>query len=195
MKIKNKSKNKKNKKETVIKVAKVVLKIIGAAGFVSMAVMAPNALQALDMFTGRKKKYRAYYIKNTIYRLKDRGIVEFKKRGGKTFLRLTEKGQRELLKYQLREKVIEKPKRWDKKWRVVIFDIKEQLRNLRKGLRQELINLGFIRLQNSVWVYPYECEEVVAMIKTYFAIGKDVLYMTVDKIENDRWLKEEFNLT
>jgi len=183
-----------NKKETAIKVAKVVLKIIGAAGFVSMAIMAPNALQALDMFSDKKKKYHSYYIKNTTSRLKDRGLVEFKKRDGEIFLQLTKKGQKELLKYQLREKIIKKPKKWDKKWRVIVFDIKEQARNLRDGLRKELVNLGFVKLQNSVWVYPYDCEDVVALIKTYFGIGKDVLYMVVEKVENDRWLKEDFDL-
>ena len=123
-----------------------------------------------------------------------RELIEFYKRGKGTFIRLTKKGQKELLKYQLREKVIKKPKKWDKKWRVVIFDIKEQSRNLRGGLRKELVSLGFVKLQNSVWVYPYECAGVIAMIKTYFEIEKDVLFMTVEEIENDKWLKKEFNL-
>jgi len=186
------------KKETAIKTGKIILKIIGAAGFVSMAVLAPNALQSLDMFGGKEKRRRYFspsYFNRAVNRLENRGLLEFKKtRDGKTFVRLTKKGQKELLKYQIRDKIIKKPKKWNKKWHVVIFDIKEEARNLREGLRIELINLGFVKLQNSVWVYPYECEEVVAMIKTYFRIAKDVLYMTVDKIENDKWLKEEFDL-
>jgi len=109
-------------------------------------------------------------------------------------VRLTDKGQKELLRYQLQDKKIVKPKRWDKKWRVVIFDIEERARNLREGLRNELNNLGFVKVQGSVWVYPYECAEVVALIKTYFAIEEDVLFMTVDQMENDEWLKEEFGL-
>jgi len=185
------------KRETAVKTGKIILKIIGATGFVSMAVLAPNAVQSLEMFWGKdKRKYHsASYIKKAIYKLQQRDMLEFvKNKEGKTLVRLTEKGQRELLKYQIREKVIKKPKRWNKKWHVVVFDIKEVVKNLREGLRKELINLGFIKLQNSVWVYPYECEEVIFMIKTYFQIGKGVLYMTVDKIENDKWLKEEFNL-
>lgn len=184
-----------NKKEGAIKVAKIILKIIGAAGFISMAIMAPNALQALDMFSGdKKRRYGEYYIKNTFFRLKDRGMVEFVKKDGKTLVRLTEKGNKELLKYQMREKMIKKPKRWDGKWRMVIFDIKERSRNIRAGLRKELVALGFLKLQNSVWVYPYDCEEVVIMLKAYFRIGKDVLYLIVEKIENDKWIKNEFNL-
>ena len=185
-------------KETTIKVGritgKIILGTITTTGLISMAILAPNAVQALDMFTGRKKYYRSSYVKKAIYKLEERGFIEFKEQKEGIFVRLTDKGRRDLLKYQMRDKMIKKPRKWDKKWRVVIFDIKEQDRNLREGLRKELINLGFIKLQNSVWVYPYECEEIIIMLKSYFRLGKDVLYMTVEKIENDKWLKDDFDL-
>ena len=82
----------------------------------------------------------------------------------------------------------------DRKWRVVIFDIKEYRRKTRDKLRITLTSLGFIKLQNSVWVFPYECEDVMVMLKASYKIGNDVLYMTVDKIENDKWLKKKFLL-
>jgi len=188
---------KKETKETVINVGKFILGSVGAVGLISMAVLAPNAVQCLEMFWGKnKRKYSSkYYIKRTMRRLESRGLIEIKNRYEQEFVRLTEKGRKELLKYQMREKVIEKPRKWDKKWRVVIFDIEERARNLREGLRIELTNLGFIRLQNSVWVHPYECNEAIAMIKTYFKIEANVLYMTVDEIEDDEWLKQQFDLS
>ncbi|MBU3925990.1 CRISPR-associated endonuclease Cas2 [Patescibacteria group bacterium] len=184
------------KKEKKIKIAKIILKTVAAADIISMIILAPNALQCLDMFYDRRKrKYNPkYYIQNTIGRLKNQGLIKFETKNGKKFVRLTEKGEKELLKYQLQELVVKKPKKWDEKWRVIIFDIKEKRRKTRDELRRELNNLGFIKLQNSVWVYPYECEEIIIMLKAYYLIGKDVLYMTVEKIENDRWLKEEFKL-
>lgn len=181
-------------KEKRIEIAKIVLKTLAVTGVLSMAILAPNALQALDMFYERKKYNPKYQVKKAITRLKERGSIEFYKNNGKLFVRLTPKGEKELLKYQLKELTIKKPKRWDGKWRVVIFDIREYKRYIRDGLRETLINLGFLRLQNSVWVYPYECEEVIAMMKASFHIGKDVLYMTVEKVENDKWLKKEFDL-
>jgi len=186
-------------RETKIKIVKIILGVIAAGGVLTMAAVAPNSLKMIDLFYDkRKRKYdiykKRYYINSNISKLRDKGLVKFEKRNGKTFIRLTDKGQKELLRYQLREKIIEKPKKWNKKWHVVIFDIKEQSRNLREGLRKELINLGFVKLQNSVWVHPYECAEAIGMIKTYFEIGKDVLYMTVEEIENDKWLRKEFGL-
>lgn len=169
---------------------------IAVAGVLAVAAVAPNTLQAIDLFRGgEKRKYHmGSYVNKSIVNLKNRGLIKFEKEGGKNFIRLTEKGERELLKYQLRETTIQKPKKWDEKWRVIIFDIKEKRKIIREGLRQELRNLGFVKLQNSVWVFPFECEEVIILLKSYFHIGKDVLYMTVERIENDKWLKEEFGL-
>lgn len=181
-------------KKTNIKVGKIVLMTIAGAGLLSMAVVAPNALQVIDMFSGKKNKYRKYYIDSAVSRLIKQGLVRFENKDGKKFVTLTEKGQLLVKKYEFQEKKIKRPKKWDKKWRVVIFDIKEYRRKTRDKLRITLINLGFVKLQNSVWVFPYDCEDIIVMLKADFRIGKDVLYMTVDKIENDKWLKKEFSL-
>lgn len=184
------------KRETKIKVGKIILGSIATAGLISMAVLAPNAVQALEMFWGKdKRKYNTkYYIKTTINKLAQRGLIQFQAEKGKTFIRLTKNGKEELLKYRLGDIKIKKPKKWDKKWRLIIFDIKEERKKTRDAFRNELLNLGFRKLQNSVWVYPYDCEEVVIMLKAHFHAGKDILYITAEKIENDKWLKREFNL-
>lgn len=182
-------------KKTNIKVGKIVLMTIAGAGLLSMAIVAPNALQVIDMFSNKKNKYRKYYINSAVSRLIKQNLIRFENKDGKKFVTLTEKGQLLVKKYEFQEKKIKRPKKWDKKWRVVIFDIKEYRRKTRDRLRITLINLGFVKLQNSVWVFPYDCEDIIVLLKADFKIGKDVLYMTVDKIENDKWLKKEFSLS
>ena len=54
--------------------------------------------------------------------------------------------------------------KWDKKWRVVIFDIPQELHKERVKLRQRLKSLGFSSLQKSVLVFPYPCEEEVGEV-------------------------------
>ena len=78
---------------------------------------------------------------------------------------------------------------------MIIFDIKEGKRQTRDELRIWLNHLGFIRLQNSVWVFPYECQEVIVLLKSHFHIGKEVLYLTVESIENDTWVKKVFDIS
>ncbi len=54
--------------------------------------------------------------------------------------------------------------------------------------------LGFARLQDSVWVYPYDCEDLMALLKADLKIGAAVLYMVVEHIENDKQLQTQFAL-
>ena len=41
---------------------------------------------------------------------------------------------------------------------------------------------------------PYDCEELIAMMKVELRIGKDILYIIADSVENDRWVRKQFNL-
>ncbi len=178
-----------------IPVQKILLTTIAVAGILSVAVLAPNALQVIKQFSKGKNYERKKYLNNSIGRLEKKGLIRFEtKDNGKKFVRLTRKGEERLAKYRIGDLKIKKPLRWDKKWRVVIFDIKEKRRHLRDLLRNLLDRFGFIKLQNSVWIHPYECKELVVMLKSNLFLGKDVLYMTVEKIENDKWLKEAFGL-
>lgn len=174
-------------------VVKVILSTIAVGGLITLVAVCPNAVQALTLLTGRSR--RPYYVRAVVGRLLDRGLIEFKKtRSGKKYLHLTDKGRKELLKYQVGELTIKKPKHWDGKWRVIIFDIKELRRGDRDRLRVQLRRLGFARLQQSVWIYPYHCEELIVLLKSYFRFGKDLLYMTVDHLEYDQGLREQFGL-
>ena len=77
---------------------------------------------------------------------------------------------------------------------MVIYDIKEKRRGVRGKLRDTLSTFGFYKLQASTWVYPYECEELIILLKADFKIGTEVLYVIVEKIENDQKLKDHFGL-
>ena len=179
-------------------VIKTILSVVAVGGLITLAAVAPNAVQLLK-FTSlarRQLSNRRYYINRLAEKLIKRGLMRVGNNSqGQKVLRLTSRGRQELEHYKMRDKVIVKPKRWDGKYRVIIFDIKEWKKKTRNNLRYWLGHLGFVRLQNSVWVHPYECQEVVALLKSNFKIGNEVLYLTVESVENDRWLKKEFGLT
>lgn len=178
-----------------IPVKKIILTTIATAGLLSVALVAPNALQVIKQFSGKDDYSRKKYLDNSIGNLLKKGYIIFEVRDNKKFVKLTKKGEIELAKYKIGDLKIKKPRKWDKKWRIVIFDIKEKRKRTRELLRITLNRLGFVKLQNSVWVFPYKCEELVIMLKSNLFLGKDVLYMTVEKIENDKWLKETFDLS
>ena len=128
-----------------------------------------------------------------ISKLLAEGLLVRENHNGISLLRITNKG-RGYLSQEQRRHTIEKPKRWDGKWRLVIFDIKEPRRKTRDALRAELKAVGFRMLQDSVWIYPYACEEYVALLKADLHVGKDILYLIVDELENERFLREQFDL-
>jgi len=170
----------------------IILETVATAGILGMALVAPNAIQTLRK-SGFLLKIRQKEIINlSLYRLVQNGLLARDNRG---YLKLTPKGEEKLRQCELRDYKIAKPKKWDKKWRMLIFDVREERKVLRDKLRRTLVAIGFERLQYSVWVYPYDCEDLINLLKVDFKIGKDLLYIISDSIENDTWLKKHFNLT
>ncbi len=163
-------------------------------------MMAIGAAPRIDLLKliGQKKRnpYRfKHQINDALRRLALKGFVVFEAKGVRRFARLTPSGKRHL-EYEQQKALLnlEHKKRWDKRWRVIIFDIPEYRRNTRDQLRVTMQNSGFYRLQNSVWLYPYDCEDFVTLLKADLHVGSAVLYMVVEKIENDQKIKDFFTL-
>lgn len=175
-------------------VQKTILACLSVAGILTLATIAPNTVQLLRYLPGVNRAKKRYYVKSSVTHLKENGLIEFVTREHKTFARLTLKGKLRLRQYQLDEIKVKHPNRWNEKWHVVIFDIKEIKRRVRDQLRIQLTRFEFYRLQQSVWISPYECEEFIFMLKTAFGLGREVIYITADKIENDKKLREVFGL-
>ncbi|MCR4334196.1 MAG: hypothetical protein NUV47_00465 [Patescibacteria group bacterium] len=170
-------------------IQKVVLQSVAMAGLLSVALLAPNALQVLKMFGYKPNRRDKEILLRSRSRLIKQGFLKYEN----DFITLTDKGKEKLYHLQTKDSIVV-PKKWDKKWRIVIFDIKEYRRVLRDKLRLTLISIGFKCLQRSVWVFPYDCEDFITLLKADFKIGKDILYIIADTIENDKKLKEYFGL-
>lgn len=173
----------------------IVLKSVLAVGILGVALVAPNALQTIKFFqkdTGYKE--RKYSLNKKIFVLEKQGFIKFVKKGDKKFATLTPKGKKEIEKYLLYDLEIKKPKKWDRKWRIVSFDIKNTKTPLRNLLRHHLKRLGFVQYQKSIWIHPYECEEIIIMLKSYFRFGKEVMYIVAEHLENDKELKKHFGV-
>lgn len=104
------------------------------------------------------KNVNPHSFRTTMWRLEKKGFIQREVIESEICFRLTEIGLREMEsrnKKLLENKLIKLPKKeekWDKVWRVVIFDIPEQNRRIRSVLRQTLRILKFAPLQKSVWI-------------------------------------------
>ncbi len=173
-----------------------MLGAVALAGMLSVALVAPNAVRLLAPLERglRRKMDPKYAASYTFRRLIQRGLIQIEETERGKFARLTQKGELILRQFDRTSVRLKKPKRWDGKWRILIFDIKEQRRWVRDRLRITLVGLGFLQLQRSVWVYPYDCEDFVTLMKADFHAGSEILYVVADRIENDGKLRWHFNL-
>ena len=98
------------------------------------------------------------------------------------------------LTYQLDTMKLDRPKKWDKKWRVVIFDVPNKYGRTRDIFRKRLDQLGLRKIQKSVYVSPYPCFKEVEFLRELYGIPVTVQYLLVEQIEDDAFLKRQFNL-
>ncbi|MFZ2038415.1 MAG: hypothetical protein WAV11_00535 [Minisyncoccia bacterium] len=177
----------------ITRIQEAVLMSVAAAGLLSAALLAPNSLKLLKVFDieGKIFKNAKFSVGRSRKRLIENGLLNYTKEG---FLKLTPEGEKVMRKIEVKNYKIEKPRKWDKKWRILIFDIRESRKNIRDRIREILSLIGFVRLQNSVWVYPYDCEDLINLTKADSAIGRELLYIVADRIENEKALLDHFKL-
>jgi len=85
-----------------------------------------------------------------------------------------------------------KPKCWDGKWRIVLFDIPEKDRSFRNILREHLYALNFLKLQHSVFVSPYPFEKQILELATLYSAESYVRVITAIQIDNGNKIKRHF---
>jgi CRISPR/Cas system-associated endoribonuclease Cas2 len=183
------------KKRIYTNVQQTLLATVALAGIVLVATTAPNLPMALDKLPAIKRAKLKYQYRTAFGRLAAQGHIVFEKRDDKQYARITESGRKALALEQEKAKLQNtKKKRWNGRWRVVIFDVPEKRRKTRDRLREIMDRTGFMRLQDSVWVFPYDCEDFITLLKAELKIGVAVLYMVVEHIENDKHLRAHFGL-
>lgn len=178
------------KRKRRVDLQKVILNVVAGAGILAVGLIAPNALGALGKLgIIPTRRYKDAIVASRA-RLVRRGLLVYEDKK----LRLTPKGEDQLRHLELKDFKFKTPKRWDGRWRVLIFDIPERRKGLRDKVRLTLSRVGFVRLQDSVWLYPYPCEDLLTLLKADFRIGKDMLYMIVDTLEYDTPFRKKFGL-
>lgn len=186
----------------ILKSAKITAKgLIRLSGFYFNPIDGFDAKSIYQKFYGtyyankeesriKEKIRKEWEIKRSIKRLQSMDYIKINEARKKVYL--TEKGFLEFIKFRIHDnKGI-----WDSKWRMIIFDIPEKKRQQRDFLRKQLKWLGFKELQKSVWIFPYDIrkdvEELLSICKP--DIGGDIRFLTTEKIDSDKDLREYFNL-
>ncbi len=151
----------------------------------------PLPFETKYSWASRLRGFDQPYFYTSVNRLKDKGYIKVTQKNSKKFLKITKKGQLELL--FVKAKLAQKQK-WDKKWRMAIFDIPEDHRHKRSELRMLLKKNGFKKLQASVYISPFKINrEAVKYLKKTGLISF-IRFVRVDEMDSDKDIKKMFKL-
>lgn len=169
---------------------KILYYILIAGGTIAASILAPKLPYELLKSYIKENKFKKFQFDRDLGRLDNRGDIQI----GKDTISITKKGKERVLKYNLEDMVIKKPLKWDKKWRLVVFDIPNYKRNASNVLRHKLESLGFIPYQKSIFILPYECRNEIDYIREIYEVGSNVKLIVADEIDDEEYFKRKFNL-
>ncbi len=173
---------------------KVLLLLLGGLAL-GLSRSPRTAFRLLKGLTKEWQDIEKRALKRAIKSLYESKMVEEKyNKDGTIAIVLSEEGKKKALVYDLDKMEIKKPKQWDKKWRIVMFDIPELKKKEREGLRYRLKYLGFYEFQKSVFVHPFDCKDEIDYIIELYKIKKFVRFIVADFLDNELDLENHFGL-
>lgn len=135
-------------------------------------------------------------IYNAIRRLNQKRLIKMTEKNNKLYMEITDNGKRLIRDFDYDNLELPKPKTWDKKWRLVIFDIPENKNKERHALSIKLKDLGFYPLQKSNFIYPYDCQDEIDFVCEFLSINRYVNYCLVESLgKREGDLRQFFNLS
>ena len=154
-------------------ISRKILKILLVSGAISLALSLPHGVrQLLKQLPKELKKFKRKQLMRSLYNLRAKNFVKLIREDNNNItVELTENGRTIIKEMDIDRIQLEKPEFWDKKWRLVVFDIPEKKKMARESLRMKLKDLGFRKFQHSIWVTPFSCEKEINFIKSVFNLS------------------------
>lgn len=164
---------------------KKIIQAIADGLFVGYAIFDPKARNKhfYDIIEGNKRPKEA--VDKAFGTLQEKDLIYL---GGEEIL-LTEKGKK-LLKELNFEEVIQPLEDWDGMWNLLSYDIPTKQKKVCDYFRRKLIEVGYKQVHKSLWIYPYNYKEEVAVFAHSLGIASYIIYMQTASIPNEeKYLK------
>lgn len=174
---------------------KTMLHVLGAAGNAGLTLLFEAGKESVFESAQGEFSYKAWQMRQRLRQLEKQHCIDIvEEPDGKITVTITKHGMVRALTYELDTMKLTMPSKWDKKWRLVIFDIPEKERRLRDLFRMRLKQLGLYQLQESVYISPYPCFDEVEFLREIYGVAFTVRYLLVEKAEEDAFLRTHFKL-
>jgi DNA-binding transcriptional regulator PaaX len=174
---------------------KLLYEFLKSGGAMVLVFAAPGAAPYLLKGFMKKNNMNNSQLNRSLKIMKEEGLISMKEdKDGSITVKLKKEGKIRAQKYQIEEMELKKPRKWDKKWRMVIFDIPESKKVARNVLKAKLDELGFRLIQKSVYIHPFPCEEEIEFIAAVYEVKKYVQVHRIDRIHNEKSLLKLFGM-
>ncbi len=173
---------------------KILLLLLGGAALL-LAYNPKKQLRVIEQISKEWKKINRRKLYYFINQFKYERLVDFREnKDGTIKMVLNDDGKKRALVYSLDQLELKKERVWDKKWRIVIFDIPEKKKRGREALRLKLKELGFKELQKSIFAFPYKCKDEIDFVVEVFELRQYVRFIETSNLFHDADLRLHFNL-
>ncbi len=172
---------------------KILLLLFGGASL-GLAGSPRSQIRVIKQMTDEWRKINKRSLIRNLHDLYNYGYISWEEKSdGTCKVVITKKGISRAKLLDLDNLTIDKPHKWDGKWRIVFFDIPEKKRKARNALREKLRDLGFCEMQKSILVLPYECQDEINFVVSVFNIKPYVQYAEMINPTNELSLRRFFN--
>lgn len=175
--------------------AQKALLLLLAGSALILAYSPKKQLRMLKNLAREWKEIERRALYNAIKSLYKNKMIDMKENLDDTItITLNDSGKRKALTYNIENMKIPAMKHWDKKWRIILFDIPEKYKKSRRALSGSLKNIGCFQFQKSVFVHPFECRNEIDFVIEFFSMKPYVRFITAESIDNELDLKKHFDL-
>src|SRR3989344_5152597 len=108
-------------------------------------------------------------------------FIRYVKEEKEKIYKLTPKGEAKIQTIIIDDIEFKNQKRWDGKWRLVMYDLPIRFKKARDAFRFKLKDLGFFQFQKSAWIYPYPCEGEILFVADFYGVRKHIEILEVNK--------------
>ncbi len=172
--------------------ARIILSALLAAGVLTVALTAPNAMRLFGYFKPKNTTERNR-IKKSLSRLEKQGLIK-QKDAMDGYFTLTAEGKAKAMRYRIEHTKIQRQKKWDGRWRLVMFDVPEEKKRARQAINFALKKIGCARYQKSVFIAPFPCEKEINFVGNVFDARKHIRLVVAERIEGEKTFRARFGL-
>ncbi|QQS19360.1 hypothetical protein IPL85_03665 [Candidatus Saccharibacteria bacterium] len=171
-----------------------ILRLVIAGAVAGTMIVAPNALIGLNKpmrkaFDTLDKRAQEREIARVFAYMKSKKLLTENSQNG---LEITTLGRLRLKRMDYEKLAIPTPKVWDGQWRIVMFDIPENMHMTRRDFTMKLRLLGYKYLHQSVWIHPFESRREISVVCEKMAISQFVTYIITAHIDHESVLIDRF---